>query len=103
MGAAVRRATRELLRADSRVRLLILLGDGFPNDLDYKKAYAIDDTRRALWEAQSGNIATHAITVNLPGNTQLDELYGQVHHNVISDVSDLPDKLLRIYGALTRG
>ncbi len=103
MGAAVRRATQELLRADSRVRLLILLGDGFPNDLDYKQAYAIDDTRRALWEAQSGNIATHAITVNLPGNTQLDELYGQVHHNVISDVSDLPDKLLRIYGALTRG
>jgi nitric oxide reductase NorD protein len=102
MGAAVRRATQELRQADSRVRLLILLGDGFPNDLDYKQAYAIDDTRRALWEAQAYSIATHAITVNLPGNTQLDELYGHVHHNVISDVSELPDKLLRIYGALTR-
>lgn len=103
MGAAVRRAALDLRAVAARVRLLILLGDGFPNDLDYKQAYAVEDTRRALWEARAHRIWTHAITVNLPGNTRLDDLYGQVHHNVISEVGELPDKLLRIYGRLTRG
>ena len=52
--------------------------------------------------ARSSGIVTQAITVNLPASPRLDDLYGPVRHTVISDVSELPDKLLRIYGALTR-
>ena len=102
MGAAIRHATRELKEISSKVRLLIILGDGFPNDVDYKQNYAIEDTRKAIFEARSKNIYTHAITVNFAGDPKLDDLYGNVHHNVISDVRELPDKLLRIYGSLTR-
>ena len=43
-----------------------------------------------------------AITVNIVGDAKLDDLYGSFHHNVISDVRELPDKLLRLYSALTR-
>ena len=102
MGAAIRHATGQLARVPARVRLLIILGDGFPNDVNYKKTYAIADTRRAIFEARSRAIHTHAITVNLAADPNLDALYGDAHHNVISDVRELPDKLLRIYGALTR-
>jgi hypothetical protein len=102
MGAAIRHATRELKKSSSKVRLLIILGDGFPNDVDYKQNYAIEDTRKAIFEARSKNIYAHAITVNFAGDPKLDDLYGNVHHNVISDVRELPDKLLRIYGSLTR-
>jgi fructose-specific component phosphotransferase system IIB-like protein len=102
MGAAIRHATHQLAQVPARVRLLIILGDGFPNDVNYKKAYAIADTRRAIFEARSRAIHTHAITVNLAADPKLDALYGNVHHNVISDVRELPDKLLRIYSALTR-
>jgi nitric oxide reductase activation protein len=102
MGAAIRHAPRQLAQVPARVRLLIILGDGFPNDVNYKKAYAIADTRRAIFEARSRAIHTHAITVNLAADPNLDALYGNVHHNVISDVRELPDKLLRIYSALTR-
>ena len=102
MGAAIRHATRQLKKISSKVRLLIILGDGFPNDVDYKQNYAIEDTRKAIFEARSKNIYAHAITVNFAGDPKLDDLYGNVHHNVISDVRELPDKLLRIYGSLTR-
>jgi hypothetical protein len=102
MGAAIRHATSQLEQVSARVRLLLVLGDGFPNDTNYKRDYAIKDTRRAIFEARSKEIHTKAITVNLPGDPQLDELYGAVHHLVISDVRELPDKLLRIYSALTR-
>jgi len=102
MGAAIRHAYRQLEKTDSKVRLLIILGDGFPNDVDYKHHYAIEDTRKAIFEGRSKNIFTHAITVHFAGDPKLDDLYGNVHHNVISDVRELPDKLLRIYGSLTR-
>ncbi len=102
MGAAIRHAYRQLEKTASKVRLLIILGDGFPNDVDYKHNYAIEDTRKAIFEGRSKNIFTHAITVHFAGDPRLDDLYGNVHHNVISDVRELPDKLLRIYGSLTR-
>jgi len=102
MGAAIRRATLDLLAAEARVRLLIVIGDGFPNDLDYKQDDAIADTRQAIGEARARQIHTHAITVNLPASPRLDALYGPVRHTLISDVHELPDKLLRLYGTLTR-
>jgi nitric oxide reductase NorD protein len=102
LGAAIRHAACQLEAVPSKVRLLIVLSDGFPNDADYKHQYAIEDTKKSILEARSKNIFTHAITINFAGDPKLDDLYGNVHHNVISDVRELPDKLLRIYGSLTR-
>jgi nitric oxide reductase activation protein len=102
MGAAIRHAAGQLASAPARVRLLIILSDGFPNDTGYKGAYALADTRQALLELNARHIRFHALTVNLPADPKLDELYGKARHHVISDVRELPDKLLRTYGALTR-
>ena len=101
MGAAIRHATAQFDKFPAKVRLMVVLGDGFPNDLEYKREYAISDTRKAIGEALTRRIHTHAITVNMQSDARLDDLYGSVHHNVISDVRELPARLLRIYGALT--
>jgi len=102
MGAAIRHAAIHLAGAPARVRLLIILSDGFPNDSGYKGAYAVSDTRQALAELSARHIRFHALTVNLPADPKLDDLYGKARHHVISDVSELPERLLRVYSALTR-
>ena len=102
MGAAIRHASSQLEAVSSKVRLMMIIGDGFPNDSGYKQDYAIEDTHRAITEARAKNIYTKAITVNIVGDSKLDELYGSLHHNIIADVRELPDKLLRIYRSLTR-
>jgi hypothetical protein len=102
LGAAVRHATAQMANLAARIRIIILLSDGFPNDLDYKKRYAIRDTRKALAEAHAVGIHTHALTINIAPDSRLDSLYGNFHHNLITDVRDLPAKLLRVYSALTR-
>ena len=56
MGAAIRHATALLSPVQARVRLIIILGDGFPNDLAYKGPYAVEDTRRAVMEARGAAI-----------------------------------------------
>jgi hypothetical protein len=48
------------------------------------------------------HIRFHALTVNLPADPKLDELYGRARHHVISDVRELPERLLRVYTTLTR-
>jgi nitric oxide reductase activation protein len=102
MGAAIRHAARELSLQPARVRLLILVSDGFPNDTEYRGAQAVADTRQALTELGARQIRFHALTVNLPADPQLDRLYGKAHHQVISDVRELPGRMVRVYRALTR-
>jgi hypothetical protein len=102
MGAAIRHAASLFETVPATVRIMVILGDGFPNDVDYKREYAIADTRKAIGEALSRGIHTHAVTVNMQYDAKLDDLYGNVHHNVISDVRELPAKLVRIYSSLTR-
>jgi len=102
MGAAIRHAGALLAKSDARVRLMIVVSDGFPNDIGYKSDYAIADTRRSVQEVRSRNFHVKAITVNVGSDPRLDDLYGRAHHHVIGDVRELPDKLLRLYGTLTR-
>ncbi len=102
MGAAIRHATALLSPVQARVRLIIILGDGFPNDLAYKGPYAVEDTRRAVMEARAAAIHVKAITVTAVDNGQLDRLYGSSHHTRIGNIRDLPDRLVRVYSALTR-
>jgi Mg-chelatase subunit ChlD len=102
MGPALRHAVRELQGYPARVKLMIILSDGLPNDQDYSNDYAIADSRAAIRESRSAFIHVHAITVNSANSPHLDNLYGDVNHTVIADVRHLPDKLPRIYRALTR-
>jgi Mg-chelatase subunit ChlD len=101
MGAAVRHATTQILQTSSKVRLLIILSDGLPNDLDYKDQYAIADSRMAIREARASNVFVHGITVNVQSAKDLDTLYGKGKHTLIQDVRELPDKLPAIYRRLT--
>jgi nitric oxide reductase activation protein len=102
MGAAIRHAARELAARSALVRLLMILSDGFPNDTGYKGSHAVADTRKARTELVTRGIRFHALTVNLPADPQLDQLYGKARHHVVSDVRELPGRLLRAYSALTR-
>lgn len=102
MGAAIRHVHYQFDKFPSKIRLVIVLSDGFPNDADYKKEYAIKDTRKAILEARSKGIYVHGITVNLSENARLDDLYGKGNHHVITDVAELPDRLPVIYYQLTK-
>ena len=102
MGAAIRHAAFRLNQVTARVRLLLIISDGFPNDLEYKADYAIADTRKAVQEAQSKGLFVKAVTVNIGRDPKLDDLYGRSHSHVIEYVGELPGKLLRLYSTLTR-
>lgn len=109
MGAAIRHATRKLRGHESKTKLLMLLSDGRPFDLDYGQeygegaevGYAQNDTRQALLEAERHGIRPFVLTIDPHGNDYLREMCDGIGYEVLGDVSELPLRLVRLYGRLT--
>ena len=103
MGAPIRHLTRILTGIDAKIKLLITLSDGKPDDydLEYRGAYGIADTRQALIDAKTVGIHPYCITIDSEGPDYLPYMYGAVNYSVIDDVQRLPAKVADIYRTLT--
>ncbi|WP_341582576.1 nitric oxide reductase activation protein NorD [Marinobacter metalliresistant] len=98
MGAAIRQSTRILEMQPQAHRVLLLVSDGKPNDLDqYEGRYGIEDTRQAIIEAQQLGITPYCVTVDEQGNDYLPYLFGRDGFAVVNDPTQLPKVLPRIY------
>jgi nitric oxide reductase NorD protein len=106
MGPPIRHAIQKLNRRPARLKTLILLSDGYPQDFDYGKdrrgkEYGIQDTKVALQEARRKGIHTFCITVDREGKSYLPEMCGAGKFIVIENVAQLPRLLPTIYRGLT--
>ncbi len=102
MGAAVRRATQLLDRQPANRRLLLILSDGKPHDIDrYEGRYGIEDTRMALIEAREAGIKPFCVTIDREGANYLPHLFGPAGYTVVRRPEDLPDRLPHLYSQLT--
>ncbi len=103
MGAAIRQATALLAVQPQRQRLLLLLTDGKPNDLDrYEGRYGIEDTRMALHEARQQGLRPFCVTIDIEANEYLPHLFGAGGYAVIRKPEDLPKELPLLYAQMTR-
>lgn len=106
MGPAIRHATRKLSRRPAMQRLLILVSDGYPQDIDYgpdrnDEGYGLQDTARALREAEQAGISTFCVTIDPAGHDYLRRMCPADGYHVIEDVHALPQALSEIYARLT--
>jgi nitric oxide reductase NorD protein len=103
MGAPIRHLTGLLRAADARIKLLITLSDGKPDDYDpgYRGEYGIEDTRQALFEARLDGIHPFCITIDEQGPEYLPHMYGAANYTLVADVARLPAKVSEIYRRLT--
>lgn len=102
MAPAIRHMTSLLTEVEAKVRLLITLSDGKPEDYDeYKGEYAIEDTRHALVEAKMAGIHPFCITIDQHAHEYMAHMYGEVNYIFIDDVRKLPLRMPEIYRVLT--
>lgn len=102
MGAAIRHASQLLLKQASTQRLLLILTDGKPNDLDqYEGRYGVEDTRVAIHEARQKGLRPFCVTIDEKGATYLPHLFGVNGYVVIRKPSELPRELPMLYAQLT--
>ena len=106
MGPAIRHATAKLDSYDAKVKILMLVSDGRPQDHGYgrdrtEKEYAIHDTKQALLEARRKGITPFALTVDKEGHDYLGQMCEDMGYEVVADIEQLPQRLPTLYRRLT--
>jgi nitric oxide reductase NorD protein len=103
LGAAVRHATSQLARQSAGHRLLLILSDGRPNDVDrYQGQYGVEDTRQAIMEARASGVYPFCITIDRDASEYLPRIFGTAGHTILQRPEQLPSALLRVVQALIR-
>jgi nitric oxide reductase NorD protein len=102
MGAALRHATALLARESATQRLLLILTDGKPNDLDrYEGRYGIEDTRMAVQEAIRSGLRPFCVTIDARARDYLPYLFGANAWMLVRHADELPARLPLLYARLT--
>lgn len=103
MGAAIRHAVSHLDWQKKGRKLLILLTDGEPADVDVRdRKYLRYDTKKAVEEAACEGVQVHCLTLDPRADHYVATIFGARNYLVVDHVARLPEKLPMLYAGLTR-
>ncbi|TIO28885.1 nitric oxide reductase activation protein NorD [Mesorhizobium sp.] len=101
IGAAIRHATAELTKQPNRKKLLLVLTDGKPNDVDhYEGRFALADSRHAVIEARRKGLSVFGVTVDRDAKSYVPAMFGQNGFAIVANIGRLPAALPAIYRGL---
>lgn len=103
MGAAIRHATRALAQQPNRKRLLLVITDGEPADVDERDPqYLRHDARKAVEAAARAGVDSFCLSLDRQADDYVSRIFGTNHYLVMDHVQRLPERLPLLYAALTR-
>jgi nitric oxide reductase NorD protein len=98
LGAAIRHVAAGLGRQPQARRLLLIITDGKPNDIDhYEGRHGVEDSRMAVREARRQGHAVFGITVDTEGQRWFPRLFGRGGYAVIREADRLTTALPDLY------
>jgi nitric oxide reductase NorD protein len=96
-GAAIRHAAALLERQPAAHRLLLIISDGKPNDVDgYEGLAGVEDTRQAIIESRARGIYPFCLTIDRQGQDYLGRIFGEAGHTVLRNPQQLPMALVKV-------
>ena len=103
MGAAIRHAGHHLHLQRSAKKLLIVITDGEPADVDVRDPqYLRYDTKKAVEEVAKFGVTTYCMSLDPRADNYVSRIFGQKNYMVVDHVQRLPEKLPLLYAGLTR-
>jgi nitric oxide reductase activation protein len=103
MGAAIRHAGHHLQLQRSAKKLLIVITDGEPADIDVRDPqYLRMDTKKAVEEVAKFGVTTYCMSLDPRADNYVSRIFGQKNYMVVDHVQRLPEKLPLLYAGLTR-
>lgn len=102
MGAALRYAGQTLDTIARHHRLVLILTDGEPSDIDVReKGYLTSDARRAVQSLRARGIATFCIALGPERGESHDSIFGAQGFVRVTNLTTLPSKLSAVYLQMT--
>ncbi len=103
MGAALRHAASFLFKQREQKKLILLVTDGEPADIDVRDPqYLRHDTKKAVEELATRGVRTFCLTLDPNADDYVARIFGQKGYMVVDDVNRLPERLPMLYAGLTR-
>ena len=94
-GAAIRHATALLMKEQATHRMLLLLSDGKPNDVDdYEGRYGVEDMRQAINESKLQGVFPFCLTIDVRAASYLPHVFGPHRYALLPRPELLPTVLL---------
>ena len=98
LGAAIRHVSFRLGERPNARKLLLVITDGKPNDLDhYEGRFGVEDTRRAVQEARRSGQSVFCVAIDAQSRAYLPHLFGPAGFAVVSKPEKLSATLPAIY------
>lgn len=102
MGAALRHAGQHLMKQPERRKLILLVTDGEPADIDERDPQHLrHDTKKAVEELYSTGVLTYCLTLDPNADDYVKRIFGQNNYTVIDHVDRLPEQLPVLFASLT--
>lgn len=101
MGAAMRHAAHYLEAQAADKKLLLVLTDGEPSDVDVAdERLLIEDARQCVRELDQQGIFSYCISLDPKADAYVSDIFGH-QYTVIDHIDRLPEQLPRLFMALT--
>jgi nitric oxide reductase NorD protein len=102
MGAAMRHAAHYLEKQQADKKLMLVLTDGEPADIDSKDGrILIEDARQAVKELDQQGIYTYCINLDPKADEYVADIFGR-QYTIIDRVESLPERLPELFISLTK-
>jgi nitric oxide reductase NorD protein len=104
LGTAIRHVSAQLAKESASRKLLVVLTDGKPNDLDhYEGQHGIEDSRMAVREARRSGLALHGVVIDEDGQSWFARIFGAHGFSLLSSPARITAALPGLYRTLTEG
>ncbi|HWK38451.1 MAG TPA: VWA domain-containing protein, partial [Hyphomicrobium sp.] len=104
LGAAIRHVSATLAERPRQRRLLLVLTDGKPNDMDhYEGRFGVEDTHMAVREARRRGQSVFGVTIDTKSQATFSRIFGKGGYVVIPDPEKLVAALPHLYRHLVSG
>jgi len=102
MGAAMRHAGHYLEKQQADKKLMLILTDGEPADIDSKDGrILIEDARQAVKELDQQGIYSYCINLDPKADEYVADIFGK-QYTIVDNVAQLPEKLPELFISLTK-
>ncbi len=102
MGAAMRHAAHHLLKQPERRKLVLLVTDGEPSDIDERDPQHLrHDTKKAVEELYSKGILSYCLTLDAEADNYVKRIFGANNYTIVDNVERLPEQLPILFDSLT--
>ena len=101
LGTALRHAGQALAARSARRKLLLVVTDGEPSDIDvHDPQYLLFDAKQATFDNRRRGVTSYCVGLDAKAEERVTRIFGAAKYSLLDRLENLPERLAQVYGRL---